>query len=86
LIVSDDDAEAAAATGCEVRSYRGFSVEADRRDRRRGRVRFAEVVARRRVGVEAGALPAALAAGLTASTSRRARTASARSRTPTSCR
>ena len=27
LIVSDDDAEGAAATGCEVRSYRGFSVE-----------------------------------------------------------
>src|SRR6266446_10992188 len=27
LIVSDDDAESAAATGCEVRSYRGFSVE-----------------------------------------------------------
>src|SRR2546423_6698640 len=27
LVVSDDDAEAAAAAGCEVRSYRGFSVE-----------------------------------------------------------
>jgi Xaa-Pro aminopeptidase len=27
LIVSDDDAEGAAVTGCEVRSYRGFSVE-----------------------------------------------------------
>ena len=27
LIVSDDDAEGAAATGCGVRSYRGFSVE-----------------------------------------------------------
>ena len=27
LVVSDDDAEAAAATGCEVSSYRGYSLE-----------------------------------------------------------
>jgi Xaa-Pro dipeptidase len=63
LIVSDDDAEGAADTGCDVRSYRGFSVEP--LDAVGGASRaVAEVVGRRRVGVEAGALPAALAAGL----------------------
>ena len=63
LIVSDDDAEDAAATGCEVRSYRGFSVEPI--DPIGGAARaLADVVGRRRVAVEAGALPAALAADL----------------------
>jgi Xaa-Pro dipeptidase len=63
LIVSDDDAEAAAATGCDVRSYRGFSVEPiDAVAGASGAL--AEVAGRRRVGVEAGALPAALAADL----------------------
>ncbi len=63
LIVSDDDAEGAAATGCDVRAYRGFSVEPI--DAVGGASRaLAEVVGRRRVGVEAGALPAALTADL----------------------
>ena len=63
LIVSDDDAEGAAATGCGVRSYRGFSVEP--LDAVGGASRaLAEVAGRRRVGVEAGVLPAALAAEL----------------------
>jgi len=63
LIVSDDDAEAAAATGCDVRSYRGFSVEP--LDPVGGARRaLAGVAGRRRAAVEAGALPAALAADL----------------------
>jgi Xaa-Pro dipeptidase len=63
LIVSDDDVEGAAATGCEVRSYRGFSVEPI--DAIGGASRaLAEAVGLRRVAVEAGALPAALAANL----------------------
>jgi Xaa-Pro aminopeptidase len=63
LIVSDDDADGAAATGCEVRSYRGFSVEPI--DALGGAARaLAGVVGGRRVAVEAGALPAGLAAGL----------------------
>ena len=63
LIVSDDDAEGAAATGCDVRSYRGFSVEPfDAVGGASGAL--AEVAGRRRVGVEAGALPAALAADI----------------------
>src|SRR5437763_6495593 len=63
LIVSDDDAEGAAAMGCDVRSYRGFSVEPIDAIGGASRV-LAEVVGRRRVGIEAGALPAALAADL----------------------
>jgi Xaa-Pro aminopeptidase len=63
LIVSDDDADGAAASGCEVRSYRGFSVEPI--DALGGAARaLAGVVGGRRVAVEAGALPAGLAAGL----------------------
>jgi Xaa-Pro dipeptidase len=63
LIVSDDDAEGAAVTGCDVRSYRGFSVEPI--DAIGGASSaLAEVVGTRRIGVEAGALPAALAAEL----------------------
>src|SRR5438105_4978736 len=63
LIVSDDDAEGAAATGCDVHSYRGFSVEPIDAIGGASRV-LAGVVGRRRVGIEAGALPAALAADL----------------------
>jgi Xaa-Pro dipeptidase len=63
LIVSDDDAEGAAATGCEVRSYRGFSVEPIDAIGGASSV-LADVAGRRRIGVEARALPAALAAGL----------------------
>jgi Xaa-Pro dipeptidase len=60
LIVSDDDADAAAATGCEISSYRGFSVEPI--DAVGGATRaLAQAVAGRRVATEAGALPAALA-------------------------
>ena len=63
LIVSDDDAEGAAATGCEVRSYRGFSVEP--LDAVGGASRaLVGAAGGRRVAVEAGSLPAALAAGL----------------------
>src|SRR5262249_9702623 len=61
LVVSDDAAEAAAATGCEVRSYRGFSVEPI--DAVAGAIRaLADAVGTRRVATEPGYLPAALAA------------------------
>jgi Xaa-Pro dipeptidase len=60
LVVSDDDAEAAATTGCEVSSYRGFSVEPiDPVGGATGAL--AEAVGGRRVATEAGWLPAALA-------------------------
>jgi len=60
LVVSEDDAEAAAALGCDVRSYRGFSVEP--LDPVGGAARaLADAVGGRRVAAEAGALPAALA-------------------------
>ena len=60
LIVSDDVAEAAAATGCEISSYRGFSVEPI--DAVGGATRaLAQAVDGRRVATEAGTLPAALA-------------------------
>lgn len=60
LVVSDDDAEAAAATGCEVSSYRGFSVEPI--DAVGGASRaLTAAVGGRRVATEPGALPAALA-------------------------
>ncbi len=60
LVVSDDAADAAAATGCEVRSYRGFSVEPI--DPVGGAMRaLREAVGTRRVASEAGYLPAALA-------------------------
>ena len=60
LVVSDDDAEAAAATGCEVSTYRGFSVEPI--DAVGGASRaLAAAVGNRQVAAEAGALPAALA-------------------------
>jgi Xaa-Pro aminopeptidase len=63
LVVSDDAADAAAATGCEVRSYRGFSVEPI--DPVGGATRaLMEAVSGRRVATEAGYLPAALAVGL----------------------
>jgi len=63
LIVSDDDADGAAATGCQVSSYRGFSVEPI--DPIGGAARaLADVLGGRRVAIEAGALPAALAADL----------------------
>ena len=60
LIVSDDAADAAAATGCEISSYRGFSVEPI--DAVGGATRaLAQAVDGRRVATEARALPAALA-------------------------
>jgi Xaa-Pro dipeptidase len=60
LVVSDDDAEAAAAAGCEASTYRGFSVEPI--DAVGGAARaLADAVAGRRVATEAGSLPAALA-------------------------
>jgi Xaa-Pro aminopeptidase len=63
LVVSDDVAEAAAATGCEVRSYRGFSVEPI--DAVGGAIRaLVDAVGGRRVATEPGFLPAALAAAV----------------------
>ncbi len=63
LIVSNDDADGAAATGSQVSSYRGFSVEPI--DPIGGAARaLADVLGGRRVAIEAGALPAALAADL----------------------
>jgi Xaa-Pro aminopeptidase len=60
LVVSDDDADAAAATGAEVVSYRGFSTEPP--DPVGGAVKALErAVDGRRVAIEAGVVPAALA-------------------------
>jgi Xaa-Pro dipeptidase len=60
LVVADDAAEAAAATGCDVRPYRGFSLGPV--DAVAGATRaLVDAVAGRRVAVEADALPAALA-------------------------
>ena len=60
LVVSDDDAEAAAAAGCEVSTYRGFSVEPI--DPVGGATAaLVAAVGGRRVATEAGWLPAALA-------------------------
>jgi len=63
LVVSEDWSEAAAATGCEVSSYRGFTVEP--LDTVRGATRaLVDAVGGRRVATEAGALPTALAAAV----------------------
>jgi Xaa-Pro dipeptidase len=63
LVVSEDWAEAAAATGCEVSSYPGFTVEP--LDTVGGAIRaLVAAVGGRRVAVEADALPAALAAAV----------------------
>jgi Xaa-Pro dipeptidase len=60
LVVSSDDADGAMATGCEVVSYRGFSNEPI--DAVGGAVKaLAQAVDGRRVAIEAGAVPAALA-------------------------
>jgi Xaa-Pro aminopeptidase len=60
LVVSEDGAEAAAAAGAEVFSYRGFSVEP--MDPVGGASRaLREAVGSRRVATEPGYLPAALA-------------------------
>jgi Xaa-Pro dipeptidase len=60
LIVSDDEVDAAAATGCETSSYRGFSVEPI--DAVGGAARaLARAIDGRKVATEAGSLPAALA-------------------------
>ena len=60
LVVSEDGAEAAAALGCEVFSYRGFSVEPI--DPVGGATRaLREAVGSRVVATEPGYLPAALA-------------------------
>jgi len=63
LIVSDDDVDAAREAGCEVSSYRGFSIEpldpvGGARDA------LERAVAGRKVATEGAALPAALATGL----------------------
>jgi len=60
LVVSDDYAEAAAATGCELSTYRGFSVEPIDPVGAATRA-LKEAVAGRGVATEADALPAALA-------------------------
>jgi Xaa-Pro aminopeptidase len=60
LVVSDDDAESAAATGCEVVSYRGFSTEPLEAVGGAAKA-LALAVDGRRVAIEAGAVPAALA-------------------------
>jgi Xaa-Pro aminopeptidase len=63
LIVSDDDAAAAAATGAEVSSYPGFTVEP--LDPVGGATRALEqAIDGRHVAIEAGAVPAALARSL----------------------
>jgi Xaa-Pro aminopeptidase len=63
LVVADHAAAAAAATGCDVRTYRGFSVEP--LDAVGGATQaLAEAVAGRRVATEAGDLPAALGAAV----------------------
>jgi Xaa-Pro aminopeptidase len=63
LVVADHAAEAAAATGCEVRTYRGFSVEP--LDAVGGATRaLADAAAGRRVATEPGHLPAALGAAI----------------------
>lgn len=63
LVVSDDAAGVAAATDCEVRSYRGFSVEPI--DPVGGATAaLLDAVGGRRVATEPGALPAALAQAL----------------------
>jgi Xaa-Pro aminopeptidase len=64
LVVSEDAADAAAATGCEVSTYRGFSVEPI--DPVGGALAALAVAlgGRRRVATEPGYLPAALAAGV----------------------
>ena len=63
LIVSEDEADAAAAGGCEVVSYPGFGLGP--LDPVGGAARaLAEVVSDGRVATEPGALAAGLAAGL----------------------
>jgi len=85
LIVSDDDAEGAEATGCEVRSYRGFSVEPIDAIGGASSV-LADVAGRRRIAVEAGRYRLHSPRVSTGWMSARSSPASARSRTPTSCR
>ena len=61
LVVSDDAAGAAAATGCEVRSYTGFTIEPI--DPVAGaRSALLDALGGRRAATEPGSLPAALAA------------------------
>jgi Xaa-Pro aminopeptidase len=63
LVVSEDEAEAAAETGCDVVAYPGFGLGPV--DPVGGAARaLARALEGRRVAVEAGSLPAALAAGL----------------------
>ena len=65
LVVSEDEAEAAAATGCEVVSYPGYGLGPV--DPVAGAARaLASVVEGRRVAAETGSLPAALADGIDA--------------------
>jgi Xaa-Pro aminopeptidase len=63
LVVSEDWAEAAAATGCEVSTYPGFTVEPLDVAAQAARA-LAAAVGGRRVAAEAAALPSALAAAI----------------------
>jgi Xaa-Pro aminopeptidase len=63
LIVAEDEAEAAADTGCEVAAYPGFGLGPVDPAGRAATV-LERLVGRARVATEGGSLPAALAAGL----------------------
>ncbi len=63
LVVSDDEAEPATATGCEVATYPGFGIGP--LDPVGAAVRaLTDVLSGSRIAIDAGTLPAALAAGL----------------------
>jgi Xaa-Pro aminopeptidase len=63
LVVSDDEAEAAAATGCEVAAYAGFGIGPLDPLGRATRA-LSDVLSSSRVAIDAGILPAGLAEGL----------------------
>jgi Xaa-Pro aminopeptidase len=63
LVVSDDEAEAATATGCEVVAYPGFGI-GPLDPVGAAALALADLLAGTRVAIDAGTLPVALAAGL----------------------
>ena len=63
LVVSEDEAEAAAATGCSVATYPGYSIGPIDPVAAAARA-LSDVLADSRVAIDAGSLPAALAADL----------------------